>query len=230
MILHTFPNHSHSILILTHSHFSHHSPQKIKSDRHKPCICSAPQRRCLYCSACKQGLCLDVLYINRFSCAVFDFRFLGMCLYACLACVASARPARLYAVGLCVCTDDTIMICLLSIPLSCPVVAPLIPCTLCTQGPHKVVYTGHGVKCKAGSIWACAVATDRGLCRALAGSLPVRSVSGSVYVVRIVAVCGNGCKAKEKPPRMGRRTVMIFQRLQISACRGRVRCSIPFQR
>ena len=141
-----------------------------------------------------------------------------------------ARPARLYAVGLCVCTDDTIMICLLSIPLSCPVVALLIPCTLCTQEPHKVVYTGHEVKCKAGSIWACAVAADRGLCCAPACSLPVRSASGPVYVVRIVAACGNGCKAKEKPPRMGRRTVMIFQRLQISACRGRVRCSIPFQR
>lgn len=194
------------------------------------CICSAPQRQGLYCSAYKQGLCLDVLYIKRFSCAVFDFRFSGMCLYACLAYVVSARSARLYAVGLCVCTDDTIMICLLSIPLSCPVVALLIPYTLCTQGPHKVAYTGHGVKCKAGSIWACAVAADRGLCCALAGSLPIRSASGSVYVARIVIACWNGCKTKEKPPRMGRRTVMIFQRLQISACRGRVRCSIPFQR
>ena len=142
-----------------------------------------------------------------------------MCLYAGLACVVSARPARLYAVGLCVCTDDTIMICLLSIPLSCPpLLAPLIPCTLCTQGPRKVVYTGHGVKYKAGSLRACAAAADRGLCCALAGSLPVRSASGPVYVVRIVTACGNGCKAKEKPPRMGRRTVMIFQRLILMLC------------
>lgn len=51
------------------------------------CICSAPQRQGPYCSACKQGLCLDVLYVKRFSCAVFDFRFSGMCLYACLDCV-----------------------------------------------------------------------------------------------------------------------------------------------